>query len=138
MIYEWPIRVFYEDTDAGGVVYHARYVAFFERARTEILRDMGISQRELFSESVAFAVRSMNIDFHKPALLDDLLLVKTRIDKIRKASITFHQSLFDEKGELLCEATVLVASIDLVKMKARSLPSCLKLELEKLESNCVK
>lgn len=126
-LHKWPIRVYYEDTDAGGVVYHARYVAFFERARTELLREKGFSQSILLEQDIAFAVRRMSIEFHKPAVLDDWLIVETKINKLNPASIEFHQSLLDvQKGLLLSEATVVVASVSKQNMKAIRLPSLIK------------
>lgn len=80
---QWPVRVYYEDTDAGGVVYHARYVAFFERARTEMLRSLGQQQQTLLQHNVAFVVRRMTVDYRSPARLDDLLSVETEISSFR-------------------------------------------------------
>ncbi|MGL4454898.1 MAG: YbgC/FadM family acyl-CoA thioesterase, partial [Plesiomonas sp.] len=92
-IYQWPVRVYYEDTDAGGVVYHARYVAFFERARTELLRSSGFEQHTLLQGNIAFAVRRIVVDYRLPARLDDLLTVETEIVTVRGASITFNQRI---------------------------------------------
>ncbi len=94
----FPIRVYYEDTDAGGVVYHANYLNFFERARTEFLRQYNFSQQELFAKSIAFVVRRIEIDYRFPARLDDLLSVETTISEVKKASIIFKQNLW--KGEI--------------------------------------
>ncbi|WP_093317848.1 tol-pal system-associated acyl-CoA thioesterase [Thorsellia anophelis] len=125
--HKWPIRVYYEDTDAGGVVYHARYVAFFERARTELLREKGFSQIALLEQDVAFAVRKMNLEFHRPAVLDDSLIVETVINKVNHASIQFHQSLYNsQNGLLLSEANVVVASVSKQNMKAIRLPGFIK------------
>lgn len=71
-MFRWPIRVYYEDTDAGGVVYHASYVAFYERARTEMLRHHHFSQQVLLAERVAFVVRKMTLEYYAPARLDDI------------------------------------------------------------------
>ena len=78
-IHRLPVRVYYEDTDFSGVVYHASYLRFMERGRTELIRDLGIAQRELFDGEAAlgFAVRRMTIDFLRPALMDDLLTIET-------------------------------------------------------------
>ncbi len=73
-LFRWPVRVYYEDTDAGGVVYHASYVAFYERARTEMLRHHHFSQQVLLAERVAFVVRKMTLEYFAPARLDDMLL----------------------------------------------------------------
>lgn len=85
----FPIRVYYEDTDAGGVVYHANYICFFERARTEFLRQMGFSQQELLAKSFAFVVKKLEIDYKIPARLDDLLRVETEIIELKKQRLFF-------------------------------------------------
>ena len=93
-LFSWPVRVYYENTDAGGVVYHSNYVTFMERARTEFLRSLGVELRALeMEERVLFAVRSMAIDFRAPARLDDLLEVTVDIKESRPASLTFLQSI---------------------------------------------
>ncbi|MGL5298523.1 MAG: tol-pal system-associated acyl-CoA thioesterase, partial [Plesiomonas sp.] len=120
---QWPVRVYYEDTDAGGVVYHARYVAFFERARTEMLRSLGQQQQTLLQHNVAFVVRRMTVDYRSPARLDDLLSVETEISSFRGASVTFNQRIIHQDGRVLCTAEVLVACIDLAKMKPVALPA---------------
>ena len=116
LIFQFPVRIYYEDTDAGGVVYHARYLHFFERARTEYLRTLDFSQQMLLNErNVAFVVKTMTIDYRLPARLDDWLVVETKISEVRGAAILFTQQL--KRDELiLCTATVKVASVDLSKM----------------------
>lgn len=116
-----PIRVYYEDTDAGGVVYHARYLHFFERARTEFLRQAGFSQQELFQQNLAFVVKRMDIDYKVPARLDDLLVVETTIAELKGAKMVFQQRLFKDTL-CLTEAIVTVASVDLAKMKPVAIP----------------
>lgn len=92
--HSFPIRVYYEDTDAGGIVYYANYLKFAERARTEALRLTGIEQSDLLKEEkIAFAVRRCEIDFLKPAMLDDLLTIDTRLNDISKVSITMQQTI---------------------------------------------
>ncbi|TNH04940.1 tol-pal system-associated acyl-CoA thioesterase [Testudinibacter sp. TR-2022] len=119
---QMPIRVYYEDTDAGGVVYHARYLHFFERARTEFLREVGFEQQKLLADfHLAFVVRKMQIDYRTAAKLDDALVVETQIRQLKQASIVFEQKLLRE-DELLSEATVLVATVDLSKMKPIPMP----------------
>jgi acyl-CoA thioester hydrolase len=101
----FPIRVYYEDTDAGGIVYHSNYLNFAERARTELVRELGVSQREMLEdgEGTAFAVRSANIDFRRPARLDDLLSVETEVTSIGGASIELDQRIIraDDGTELV-------------------------------------
>ncbi|MDP0106293.1 tol-pal system-associated acyl-CoA thioesterase [Glaesserella parasuis] len=122
---DFPIRVYYEDTDAGGVVYHACYLHFFERARTEFLRQLGFSQQLLLSQSMAFVVKKMEIDYKKPAYLDDFLTVKSIISELKGAKIVFKQTLWRGE-ECLCEVRVVVVSVDLSKMKAIAIPEDIK------------
>ena len=126
LIFQFPVRIYYEDTDAGGVVYHARYLHFFERARTEYLRTLDFSQQMLLNErNVAFVVKTMTIDYRLPARLEDWLVVETKISEVRGAAILFTQQL--KRDELiLCTATVKVASVDLSKMKPVALPDEVK------------
>lgn len=128
-VFHYSARVYYEDTDAGGVVYHARYLHFFERARTEYLRTFNFSQQELLVENKgAFVVKSMNIDYCFPAKLDDLLQIETLVTEIKGASIIFSQII--KRNELtLCRATVKVAYVDLGKMKPVAIPSQIKTTL---------
>lgn len=121
--FNWPIRVYYEDTDAGGVVYHARYLAFFERARTEMLRQYNINQQSLLEEhNLVFVVKKMSIDYIYPARLDDSLIVISSIKNMRKASVLFEQKIIDRDNQLHCTAEVLIACVDLNKKKPCVLP----------------
>lgn len=129
-MFRWPVRVYFEDTDAGGVVYHARYVAFYERARTEMLREHGFHQRTLMGERVAFAVRRMAVEYLSPARLDDLLEVQSEIIAIRGASLTFAQRIFNSHGDLLSHAEVLIACIDPHQMKPIALPKSIVAEFK--------
>jgi acyl-CoA thioester hydrolase len=129
-LFRWPVRVYYEDTDAGGVVYHARYVAFYERARTEMLRQRHFHQQQLLSESVAFAVRRMTVDYLLPARLDELLEVQTEIISMRGASLTFAQRIVNADGTLLSQADVLIACIDPHQMKPIALPKSIVAEFK--------
>lgn len=126
---KFPIRVYYEDTDAGGVVYHANYLGFFERARTEYLRQLGFSQQKLLEKQFAFVVKKMEIDYKIPARLDDLLSVETEILALKKASIQFRQKLWRNE-QCLSEANVIVASVDLAKMKPIAIPKDIYLSLQ--------
>ena len=92
------IRVYYEDTDSGGIVYYANYLKFAERCRTEFLRDIGVSQNILQVKSgIKFIVHSISIEYLNPSYLDDLLTVNTSIDSVKKASIKFNQKIFKKK-----------------------------------------
>lgn len=122
---KFPVRVYYEDTDAGGVVYHARYLHFFERARTEFLRSAGFSQQQLLAQNLAFVVKKMTLDYKLPARLDDLLVVESKISELKGVKIVFLQQLYKD-DVCLCESVVTVASVDLTKMKAVAIPSMIR------------
>ena len=129
-LFRWPVRVYYEDTDASGVVYHARYVAFFERARTEMLRQHNFHQQQLLSEHVAFVVRRMTVDYLAPARLDEQLEVQSEITSMRGASLTFAQRIVNSDGTLLSQADVLIACIDPHQMKPIALPKSIVAEFK--------
>lgn len=116
-------RVYYEDTDSGGVVYYANYLKYLERGRTEFLRALGFEQRQLADETgLAFAVRSLNAEYLKPARLDDQLEVLTAVETLGRAQVTFAQSI--RRGEeTLLTATVRVACLDLAKGKPAAIPA---------------
>lgn len=114
MIFSWPLRVYYEDTDVGGIVYHANYLKFMERARTEWLRSLGFSQEQLRTENTLFVVRSLNIQYKAPAFLDDELFVTVVIEQQRKVGLMIQQTIQrvnNQEIELLAEAQVEVACI---------------------------
>ncbi len=115
------IRVYYEDTDAAGIVYYANYLRFLERGRTEFLRALGHDQNQLMQEGVAFAVRSVAAEYLKPARLDDLLTVETGIATLGRAQLTFAQRIL-RKDELLLDAKIRIACIDPARGKAIPLP----------------
>ncbi|PJI58084.1 tol-pal system-associated acyl-CoA thioesterase [Escherichia coli] len=131
-LFRWPVRVYYEDTDtdAGGVVYHASYVAFYERARTEMLRHHHFSQQALMAERVAFVVRKMTVEYYAPARLDDMLEIQTEITSMRGTSLVFTQRIVNAENTLLNEAEVLVVCVDPLKMKPRSLPKSIVAEFK--------
>ncbi|EAR54100.1 hypothetical protein SKA34_03099 [Photobacterium sp. SKA34] len=128
-VFKWPVTIYYEDTDVGGVVYHANYLKFFERARTEYLRKVGLNQQQLFSQNMSFVVRSLNIDFLRGAKLDDQLMVHTVAQNTRRASIEFSKELVNNNNEVLCKVLVKIACVDPTKMKPIALPEQLKLEI---------
>ena len=118
-----PLRVYYEDTDAGGVVYYANYLRFCERARTEWLRALGVEQQRLLAEeAIAFMVRSVQADYLAPARLDDEIEVVSTIENLRRASLVFRQEIV-RGGERLFTAAVLVACIDWQRHKPLPIPS---------------
>ena len=117
-------RVYFEDTDAGGVVYYANYLRFHERARTECLRGLGYSQSALMEQGIAFAVRSLSAEYLKPARLDDELLIEARIGEIGRAFLVFEQRAL-RAGELLATASVKVACVDVRRLAPARLPAAL-------------
>jgi len=128
-----PVRVYYEDTDFSGVVYHASYLRFMERGRTNYLRLLGADQRALFEEvakeapGFAFAVRAMQLDFRKPARMDDLLEVVTTPQEVKGASIVLHQRVM--RGvDLLVEASVQVAFVS--GGRAQRIPKALRIAMK--------
>jgi acyl-CoA thioester hydrolase len=119
-----PVRVYYEDTDAGGVVYHTGYIRFFERARTEWLRALGYSQQQLAEEAgVLFTVVELVVRYLKPARLDDMLEVLARARIAGGASVAFEQEIRNAAGELLAEGEVRVACVAVDSLKPRRLPA---------------
>jgi acyl-CoA thioester hydrolase len=126
--YEFPVRVYWEDTDAGGVVYYASYLKFLERARTEWLRALGVDQvRMMRDERLQFVVVEANVRYHRPARFDDELLVTVTLDSMRGASVVMGQEIRrgGAAGELLVTATVRAACLDAVTLKPRPLPGAL-------------
>jgi acyl-CoA thioester hydrolase len=121
--FSWPIRVYWEDTDAGGVVYHAGYLRFLERARSEWLRARGVDQQQLRDDTgIGFVVRDMQIGFVSPARLDDELQATVEVERLRPASMAFAQSIQRQDGTLLVRATVRAACVDLSNMRPRPIP----------------
>jgi len=123
--FHWPARVYWEDTDAGGVVYHANYVKFLERARTEWLRAKGYEQYALQqSKQVVFAVYSMQLEFLKPARLDDTLRISVLLTAARRASFSVTQSIIElRNGVELCRADVEIACLDALKFRPIPIPA---------------
>jgi acyl-CoA thioester hydrolase len=128
----WPIRVYYEDTDSGGLVYHANYIKYLERARSEWLRQLGYEQSALAGElRIIFAVRSLQIDYLKPARLDDRLEIETRLQHCGRASLVFEQTAVRKtiQRELLGRAAIKLAVVDADTLKPRALPETLRAEI---------
>jgi acyl-CoA thioester hydrolase len=121
-VFDWTVRIYYEDTDAGGIVFYANYLKFFERARTEWLRAAGIGQQQLLDqEGAAFVVKNANIDYVAPARLDDEIRIATTIEKLGRATVQFFQQAW--RGEqLLSSASVKVGCVDAATMRPRPLP----------------
>ncbi|MCS6944768.1 MAG: tol-pal system-associated acyl-CoA thioesterase [Sutterellaceae bacterium] len=121
----WPVRVYYEDTDAGGIVYYANYLRFFERGRTEWLRARGVESSRLAHElGVKFVVTAMQVQYRRPARLDDALTIATRVGAWGRASLTFEQRAL-RGDELLVAAQVQAACVDVRTLSPRRLPATL-------------
>jgi len=132
-MHEFQVRVYYEDTDFSGLVYHASYLRFMERARTELLRGLGLSQRDLLAgrtdRGIFFVVRAMAIDFRQPAHMDDLLDVRTRLRRIGGASLAMTQEIWRGDG-LLTRAEVTIALVE--NGRARRMPADIREKFEPL------
>jgi acyl-CoA thioester hydrolase len=127
--------VYWEDTDAGGVVYHSQYLNFFERARTEWLRSKGIHQAELAAEQgVVFAIRRMTVDWRQPARLDDLLDVSVREVRAGRSRLEFRQDMVrNANGVLLATAEVTAACLDATAFKPITMPESIRSEINDVE-----
>jgi acyl-CoA thioester hydrolase len=125
-VFELPVRVYFQDTDAGGVVYHASYVNFMERARTEWLRGFGYSNAALMKElGVVFVVRSLKLDYLRPAMLDDMLTVTAQIREVGRSRIALHQ-MVQRDEEKLVEAEIHLVCVSLETFKPVSVPAVLR------------
>lgn len=124
MAFEWPVRVYIEDTDFGGIVYYVNYLKFMERARTEMLRHLGYSQQRLAADLCLFVVHSVESRYLKPAKLDDELIVRTAIEEPGAASVLFDQKVVDSaSGQVLCEGRIRVACVNSTTFKPRRWPA---------------
>ena len=122
------IRIYYEDTDAGGVVYYANYLKFFERGRSEWVRAMGVSQADLLAENIAFVVRRVEMDNLAPARFDQKITVHTALTELKRASMVFTQTI-THNDRTLVSAVIKVACVDLTHMKPHAIPAVLHKEL---------
>jgi acyl-CoA thioester hydrolase len=121
-VFNWSVRVYYEDTDAGGIVFYANYLKFFERARTEWLRALGVQQQALLdADNTAFVVKNVTLDYHAAARLDDELTIRTSVEKLGRASVQFMQQAWCG-DTVLNTASVTVCCVDITTMRPRPLP----------------
>lgn len=127
----WPVRVYYEDTDSGGVVYYANYLKFMERARTEWLRSVGFEQdRLLAQEGIIFAVRTVELGYHRPARFNEMLEVCSSLVAKGRASLTFHHQVRRvDDGQELCSGEIKIACVDLKSMRPTPIPKALLAEI---------
>jgi acyl-CoA thioester hydrolase len=123
------IRIYYEDTDAGGIVYYANYLKFLERARSEWVRSHGLSQQSLLADGIAFVVKKVNLDYHAPAQFEQIITVHTTVCELKRASLVFTQTITDNTRTLV-SATVKVACVNLNTMKPCAIPTQLVKELQ--------
>ena len=132
-LFTWPLRVYWEDTDAGGIVFYANYLKFFERARTEWLRSLGIEQQRLRKETGGmFVVTQTQLQYHRPARLDDLLVVTARVLEAGRASMTIEQTALlklqqngaasEAQTELLCSGTIRIGWVDDRQLRPQRIP----------------
>jgi acyl-CoA thioester hydrolase len=129
-MFEWPVRVYYEDTDSGGVVYHSQYLNFMERARTEWLRQLGFEQDTLLQQhQCLFAVHSMQLNFRRPARFNDALTVKSVLQKHTPTSMTFAQSIYRNE-QLLCDAEVRIACLNAERFRPMAIPTSIMTEIQ--------
>jgi acyl-CoA thioester hydrolase len=124
-VFTWPVRVYYEDTDCGGIVYYANYLKFMERARSEWLRTLGFEQDRLQrEEGIVFGVSRIQVEYLKPACFNDLLTVCTRLTTLGKASLIFAQEIArDAAGELLCRGETRIACVAAASLRPCAIPS---------------
>ena len=126
----WPLRVYWEDTDAGGIVFYANYLKFFERARTEWLRHLGVEQQRLRDDTGGmFVVTGTELRYHRPARLDDLLHVSARVTELGRASMTLQQEawLTQDGGAsaMLCEGTIRIGWVDAQQLRPGRIPEAI-------------
>lgn len=129
--FRWPIRVYYEDTDAGGVVYYANYLKFMERARTEWLRDRGFEQDTLREElGVLFIVHAVEVRYRRPARFNDQLTVESTIDELGRARIVFRQRVCRDTPEAqpLCDGRIQVACVKAGSFRPTAIPESIRAE----------
>ncbi|GGD75789.1 tol-pal system-associated acyl-CoA thioesterase [Lacimicrobium alkaliphilum] len=116
------IRVYYEDTDAGGIVYYANYLKFLERARTEWLRELGVEQDSLLEQSTGFVVKHLEIDYQSAARFNELLVVESQLASLKRTSLMFDQCIYNHNNRPLVKARVKVACVDLSAMRPMPIP----------------
>lgn len=119
--FRWPLRVYIEDTDAGGIVFYVNYLKYMERARTEFMRSHGYDKAAVFSENLMFVVRSVSVDYRRPARLDDELIATAKVVEYGKAQLTFEQRIL-RGDEILCGGRVNIACVECKTMRPARIP----------------
>ena len=120
--HRFTVRVYYEDTDAGGIVYHANYLKFFERARTEWLRELDINQTHFLQQNIGFVVRKVEMDNFASAILDESIVVTSSIVSLKRASVVFKQHITNQQQTILCSAIVRLACVNFTLHKPCAIP----------------
>lgn len=134
-VFVLPLRIYYEDTDAAGIVYYANYLRFCERARTEWLRAIGFEQQRLRAEAgLVFVVKSVHAEYMSPALLDDALELRSVIETLGRASITFRQQAV-RNGTCLFDARVVIACVDQARNRAVAMPADIRRRFEQARTH---
>ncbi|RYZ81959.1 MAG: tol-pal system-associated acyl-CoA thioesterase [Proteobacteria bacterium] len=128
------IRIYIEDTDAGGIVYYVNYLKFMERCRTEFLRALGYHKPAILDDGLLLVVHFAQVDYHRPARLDDELRVTTSIVKLARTYIEFQQRIFREQ-ELLCSGHIRVACVDASVMKPRAIPAQMHQQITEFQTS---
>ena len=116
--FQWPLRVYIEDTDAGGIVYYVNYLKFMERSRTEYLRSLGFGKQRIFTSNQMFVVHSLNCQYLKPARLDDELIATAKVVRFSRAKLVLEQLIYRD-SELLCRGEVKLVCVDRQTLKAQ-------------------
>ena len=129
-----PVRIYIEDTDAGGIVYYVNYLKFMERSRTELLRTLGYHKPAILDDGLLLVVHAAQVDYHRSARLDDLLDVTAGIIKVARTYVEFKQQVFRSQ-ELLCSGGIRVACVDSTTMKPRAMPIDLHRQLTQLNES---
>jgi len=136
MAFEIPLRVYIEDTDAGGIVFYANYLKFFERARTDFLRTAGIAQSETMKDNLIFVVRRVSVDYTQPARLDDLLAISCALVRTTPTRVCFHQQAIRQSDRaLLVAAEVEVVGVRLDTLKPMAMSKALRSQLQQTIEN---
>ncbi len=135
--FSWTVRIYYEDTDAGGIVFYANYLKFFERARTEWLRAAGIGQQAMAqNEGVTFVVKSSALDYHAPARLDDELKLTLAVKRVGRASVQFFQQAWrvGDAPQLLASGRIKVGCVNLATFRPAPLPPAVLARIERYQA----
>jgi tol-pal system-associated acyl-CoA thioesterase len=127
--FRWPLRVYIEDTDAGGIVFYVNYLKYMERARTEFMRSHGFGKAAIFSSNLMFVVHGVNVQYHRPAMLDDELITTARIVEHRSAQLIFEQRILRGADEL-CGGQVDIVCVDRQTLKPKRIPEELLIALD--------